>query len=43
MLNDGRIEEYASPQTLLNKEDGYFKAMVDKSRNAASGELKEDL
>jgi ATP-binding cassette subfamily C (CFTR/MRP) protein 1 len=34
VLDDGRIAEFDTPQNLLAKEDGHFKAMVDKSRAA---------
>lgn len=40
VLDNGRIAEFDSPETLLQKEDGVFKAMVDKSR--ASGHLEEN-
>ncbi len=32
VLDDGRIAEFDTPKNLLAKEDGHFKAMVDKSR-----------
>jgi len=41
VLDDGRIAEYASPRSLLEKDEGYFKAMVEKSRSAQSG--KQDV
>jgi ABC-type multidrug transport system fused ATPase/permease subunit len=34
VLDDGRIVEFDTPDVLLAKTDGYFKAMVDKSRAA---------
>ena len=39
VLDDGRIAELDTPENLLAKEDGHFKAMVDKSR-AAHGDEK---
>lgn len=36
VLDDGRIAEFDSPETLLKKEDSIFKSMVDKSRKAHS-------
>jgi ATP-binding cassette subfamily C (CFTR/MRP) protein 1 len=36
VLDDGRIAELDTPQNLLAKEGGHFKAMVDKSRAAHS-------
>ena len=43
VLDDGRVAEFDSPQRLLEKETGLFKAMVDKSRSAKSaGMLAED-
>ena len=39
VLDDGYVAEYDSPQALLEKPDGIFKAMVDKSQEAkARGE-----
>lgn len=38
VLEDGRIAELDTPTNLLSKEEGHFKAMVDKSR-AAQGKL----
>ena len=38
VLDDGRIAELDTPSNLLAKEDGHFKAMVEKSR-AAHGKL----
>jgi ATP-binding cassette subfamily C (CFTR/MRP) protein 1 len=32
VLHDGRIAEYDTPQALLDKEEGFFKSMVEKSR-----------
>lgn len=37
VLDDGRIAEYESPQKLLDQDEGYFKAMVEKSKDATSG------
>ena len=34
VLDNGRVAEYDSPDVLLAREDGLFKAMVDKSREA---------
>ncbi|CAJ1966107.1 unnamed protein product [Cylindrotheca closterium] len=34
VLDDGRIAELDTPENLLNKENGHFKAMVEKSRAA---------
>jgi ABC-type multidrug transport system fused ATPase/permease subunit len=36
VLDDGVIAEYDSPQRLLEKEDGLFRAMIDKSKTAKS-------
>lgn len=36
VLDDGRVAEFDSPEMLLKKENGLFKAMVDKSRAASS-------
>jgi ABC-type multidrug transport system fused ATPase/permease subunit len=38
VLDGGRIAELDSPANLLNKEEGHFKAMVDKSRAAHDGD-----
>jgi ATP-binding cassette, subfamily C (CFTR/MRP), member 1 len=38
VLDGGRIAELDSPENLLNKEEGHFKAMVDKSRAAHDGD-----
>eukprot|EP00529_Nitzschia_sp_RCC80_P007056 CAMPEP_0113524496 /NCGR_PEP_ID=MMETSP0014_2-20120614/46247_1 /TAXON_ID=2857 /ORGANISM="Nitzschia sp." /LENGTH=1530 /DNA_ID=CAMNT_0000422611 /DNA_START=90 /DNA_END=4685 /DNA_ORIENTATION=- /assembly_acc=CAM_ASM_000159 len=43
VLDDGRIAELDTPENLLSKEDGLFKAMVDKSRAAHSQTLDEDM
>ena len=40
VFDSGHIAEYDSPQVLLNKEDGLFKSMVEKSR--AAEEHKDD-
>lgn len=37
VLDDGRIAEFDTPQKLLEKEDGMFKEMVNKSRSATEG------
>ena len=42
VLDDGRIAEFDSPQRLLEKENGHFKAMIDKSKAAHSGVIEED-
>eukprot|EP00977_Amphora_coffeiformis_P000393 scaffold108_cov162-Amphora_coffeaeformis.AAC.4 len=34
VLNDGHVAEYDSPQALLKKPDGLFRAMVEKSQEA---------
>ena len=34
VLDDGYVAEFDSPQALLEKPDGIFKAMVDKSQEA---------
>jgi len=34
VLDDGHIAEFDTPSTLLQKEDGHFKAMVEKSKAA---------
>jgi len=34
VLDDGRIAEYDTPDTLLEMQDGIFKGMVEKSREA---------
>jgi ABC-type multidrug transport system fused ATPase/permease subunit len=33
VLDDGRIAEYDTPQALMDKDDGFFKSMVEKSRS----------
>ena len=38
VLDDGRIAELDTPANLLSKEDGHFKAMVDKSKAAHGDE-----
>ncbi|KAG7348975.1 multidrug ABC transporter permease/ATPase [Nitzschia inconspicua] len=42
VLDDGHIAELDTPESLLAKEDGHFKAMVEKSRAAQSNILDED-
>lgn len=42
VLDDGRIAELDTPENLLAKEEGHFKAMVQKSRAAHSDSLDED-
>lgn len=42
VLDDGRIAELDTPENLLGKEDGHFKAMVEKSRAAHSITIDED-
>jgi ABC-type multidrug transport system fused ATPase/permease subunit len=41
VLDEGRIAELDTPENLLQKENGHFRAMVEKSR-AAEGKLEED-
>ena len=41
VLDDGRVAEFDSPSVLLNKEDGLFRALVEKSR-AAHGAASDD-
>jgi ABC-type multidrug transport system fused ATPase/permease subunit len=41
VFDDGKIVEYDSPEVLLAKKDGYFKAMIEKSREAKSEVLEE--
>lgn len=41
VLDDGRIAEFDTPQALLKKEGGHFKAMVEKSQNAM-GKIVEE-
>mmetsp|Transcript_1973 Transcript_1973/g.4859 ORF Transcript_1973/g.4859 Transcript_1973/m.4859 type:complete len:1649 (-) Transcript_1973:101-5047(-) len=38
VLDDGNIAEWDTPQNLLAKEDGHFKAMVTKSRDAQNND-----
>lgn len=42
VLDDGRIAEYDSPDVLLSKPDGIFRAMIDKSRAASSMTIDEE-
>jgi ABC-type multidrug transport system fused ATPase/permease subunit len=42
VLDDGHIAELDTPENLLKKENGLFKAMVDKSRAAHSNALVEE-
>ena len=41
VLDDGRIAEYDTPQALLEQDEGFFKAMVERSRNASSDVIEE--
>jgi len=41
VLDGGRIAEFDSPKSLLQKEGGQFKAMVERSRNATSGSVSD--
>jgi ABC-type multidrug transport system fused ATPase/permease subunit len=41
VLDDGRVAEYDSPQRLLAKDEGYFKAMVEKIKSAHSEIIDE--
>jgi ATP-binding cassette subfamily C (CFTR/MRP) protein 1 len=41
VLDDGEIVEYDTPEVLLAKEDGYFRAMIDKSHEAKSDSLED--
>jgi ABC-type multidrug transport system fused ATPase/permease subunit len=41
VLDDGEIVEYDTPEVLLGKKDGYFKAMIDKSHEAKSDVLED--
>jgi ABC-type multidrug transport system fused ATPase/permease subunit len=41
VLDDGHIAELDTPENLLKKENGLFKAMVDKSRAAHSNTFDE--
>lgn len=34
VLDDGRVAEFDSPEALLQKKDGIFKSMVEKSRES---------
>jgi ATP-binding cassette subfamily C (CFTR/MRP) protein 1 len=42
VLDDGHIAELDTPENLLKKENGLFKAMVDKSRAAHSNTFDEE-
>lgn len=42
VLDDGHIAELDTPENLLAKEDGLFRAMVDKSQAAHSQALEEE-
>lgn len=33
VLDTGRLVEFASPATLLQKEDGIFRSMIDESKD----------
>jgi ATP-binding cassette subfamily C (CFTR/MRP) protein 1 len=41
VLDDGEIVEYDTPEVLLGKKDGYFRAMIDKSHEAKSDSLED--
>jgi ATP-binding cassette subfamily C (CFTR/MRP) protein 1 len=41
VLDDGEIVEYDTPEVLLSKKDGYFRAMIDKSHEAKSDVLED--
>lgn len=41
VLDDGRIVEYDSPQALLDKDEGFFKSMVDRSRQTQTTLIDE--
>merc|ERR1712071_162405 len=41
VLDDGHIAELDTPENLLGKEDGHFKAMVEKSKAAHSDVIEE--
>lgn len=42
VLDDGRIAELDTPENLMNKEGGLFRAMVEKSRAAHSNTIDEE-
>lgn len=42
VMDDGRVAELDTPQNLLAKENGHFRAMVDKSRAAHGESIVED-
>lgn len=42
VLDNGNIAEFDSPENLLKKEDGLFKAMIEKSKAASAVTLVED-
>ena len=42
VLDDGHVAELDTPENLLAKESGHFKAMVEKSK-AAHNDVIEDL
>jgi ABC-type multidrug transport system fused ATPase/permease subunit len=42
VLDDGRIAEYDTPEVLLEKENGLFRAMIDKSRATNSTTIDEE-
>ena len=41
VLDEGRIAELDTPENLLAKENGHFRAMVEKSRAAHNNEIQE--
>merc|ERR1712224_185291 len=41
VLDDGRIAELDTPENLMSKESGHFRAMVEKSRAAQSDVIDE--
>eukprot|EP00526_Cylindrotheca_closterium_P003151 CAMPEP_0113648326 /NCGR_PEP_ID=MMETSP0017_2-20120614/25628_1 /TAXON_ID=2856 /ORGANISM="Cylindrotheca closterium" /LENGTH=1434 /DNA_ID=CAMNT_0000560529 /DNA_START=278 /DNA_END=4582 /DNA_ORIENTATION=+ /assembly_acc=CAM_ASM_000147 len=42
VLDEGRIAELDTPENLLEKENGHFRAMVEKSRAAHSSSIEEE-
>jgi ATP-binding cassette, subfamily C (CFTR/MRP), member 1 len=41
VLDDGRIAEYDTPKALLDKEEGFFKSMVEKSRRTNTEKIDD--